>query len=448
MDFAWTDEQCQGHEQARLFAQRELAGTGAEELGEAPGKEAGRERWRERWRKCAGFGVQGLNLPVAHGGLGLDTRTAVHVLEGLGEGCSDNGLLLALGAQLWSVGMPLLRFGSEAQQRRWLPGLAQGESIGAFALTEAESGSDGLHVRTRAVAEAGGYRLEGVKAFVTNAPEAEVFVVVAASAAEAGYFGLTAFVLERGMAGLEVGPGLRKMGLETSPMAEVRLNGVWAPAEAVLGEVGGGGGVVRHTLEWERGCLLAPALGTMERLLQATTAHARGRKQFGRPIINFEAVGERLAEMRLRLEVSRLLLYQFAWLKDQGQAAGLQASMTKLYVSESLRRTAELAVHLHGAAGYMRELEYERTWRDAMASSLYSGTTEMQHNLIAESLLQPAAAAGERAAPSGRRLAGPAAAATSEPGAGPPSASALGRQRERGEAGVEYAPAGSGEAGR
>lgn len=385
MEFSWNEEQQRSFAQARKFAEQELQdapGAGSASSEEGP--------WRARWRACAGFGIQGLNIPAAYGGLGLDTRTAVRVLEGLGQGCNDNGLLMALGAQLWSVNPPLVEFGTAEQKGTWLPPLAQGAVVGAFALTEPESGSDVFHLRTRAYPERGGYRLEGCKTFITNAPLADVFLLFAATDPHAGYFGLTSFLVRRVVEGVEVGPALAKMGLESSPMAEVRLNGVWVGPEAVLGEVGGGGAVLLHTLEWERGCLLAPALGTMERLLQATVGYARARKQFGRPIIEFEAVGRQLAEMRLRVEVARLLAYQFAWLKDQQQPAGVQASMVKLYLSESLRRCSELAVHLHGASGYLRDLEFERTWRDAMASSLYSGTTEMQHNLIAESLLRPA----------------------------------------------------------
>lgn len=393
MDFSWTEEQRQGYEQARQFALRELAVTptdgaaGADDCRE----DSSLALWRERWRRCAGFGVQALNIPSRFGGLGLDTRSAVHVLEGLGFGCADNGLLMALGAQIWSVVPPLLSFGSEEQKQTWLPHLADGQCVAAFALTEPESGSDVFHLRMRALPEAGGFRLHGSKTFITNAPVADLFLLFAATEANAGYFGLTAFLLSREQQGLEIGPLLHKMGLESSPMAELRLEAAWVPPAAVLGEVGGGGAIVLHTLEWERGCLLAPALGTIDRLLQATTAYARARKQFGRPIVEFEAVGEKLAEMRLRLELSRLLAYQFAWLKDQGRSASVEASMTKLYVSESLRRCAELAVHLHGAAGYTRDLEFERDWRDAMASSLYSGTTEMLHNVIAESLLRPSA---------------------------------------------------------
>jgi L-prolyl-PCP dehydrogenase len=387
MEFAWSDEQQQGYENARRLGR---------ELGPPPvvGDAAA---WRRRWQRCADFGIQALPVPAAYGGLGAEVRAAVRVLEGLGAGCGDNGLLMGLGAQLWSVAAPLLEFGSASQKRQWLPPLAGGSAVGAFALSEPGSGSDVFHLRTVALPEREGYRLDGEKVFITNAPLADLFLVVAATRPQGGYFGLTAFMVPRSSPGLEVGPELRKMGLESSPMAGVRLEGVWVPREAVLGEVDGGGAVVMHTLEWERGCLLAPALGTMERLLQVSTDYTRARRQFGRPVIEFEAVGALLAEVRLRLELSRLILYEFAWMKDRGLSAGLQASMVKCYVSESLRRTAEIAVHLHGASGYMRELEFEGVWRDAMASSLYSGTTAMQHNLIAESLLRAPARREEAA---------------------------------------------------
>ncbi|MGH9467883.1 MAG: acyl-CoA dehydrogenase family protein [Terriglobales bacterium] len=387
MDFSWSEEQQQAYAQARAFAERELRYTPS-------GADAA--VWRERWDKCARFGLQGLNIPARYGGLASDTLSALHVLEGIGRGCDDNGLLMGLGAQLWSVNPPLLAFGSEEQKQQWLPLLARGSAVGAFALTEPESGSDVFHLHTHARAESGGFRLSGVKTFITNAPRADLFLLFASSAAGGGYFGLTAFLLPRTLEGLEIGPPMQKMGLETSPMSEVRLDEVWVPAQAVLGETGGGGAVLRYTLEWERGCLLAPALGTIERLLESTAVYTRERKQFGRPVFEFEAVARQLAEMRLRLELARLLVYEFAWHKDQHLPAAVQASMVKLYLSESLRRASELAVHLHGASGYMRELEFERNWRDAMASSIYSGTTEMQHNLIAESLLRaPVARGGE-----------------------------------------------------
>lgn len=386
MECCWTEEQRRGAREARQFAERELNGHLSERLS------AG-ELDRSLWRRCAGFGVQGLMTPAEYGGIGLDVRSSLCVLAGLGRGCLDNGLLMALGAQLWSVVPPLLTFGSEAQKRQWLPALSGGDCIGALALTEAEGGSDALRLRARAEAEGGGFRLHATKQFVTNAPAADLFLVFAATDPAAGYMGISAFLVPRLSAGLSVSPPLRKMGLESGPMGEVRLDGVLVGSEAVLGAVGGGGAVLACTLEWERGGLLAPATGTMERLLQQTLAYTRARKQFGRPIIQFEAVGQQLAEMRLRIELSRLLLYQFASLKDLNRPAAAEASMTKLYVSESLRYCAATALHLHGAAGYTKDYEFERVWRDAMASSIYSGTTEMQYNLIGESLLRAAPAA-------------------------------------------------------
>lgn len=388
MEFSWTDEQQTGCRQAREFAEREL-NDGLRE------REQRGELSRELWLRCARFGIQGLTIPETWGGLGLDVRSAVRILEGLGEGCHDNGLLMSLGAQVWSVTIPLLQFGNAEQKQFYLPRMASGEWIGAFALTEAQGGSDAFRLMTRAERHGSGFRLRGSKVFITNAPVADLFLVFATTDPAAGYFGITAFLLPPGLAGLSIGAPTHKMGLQTSPMAELHFDDVAVDESMVLGEVGGGGAVVRPTLEWERGLLLAASLGTMQRLLQVTAQYTRERKQFGRPIMDFEAVAHQLAEMRLRLELSRLLVYQFAWLKDQHRSAGLEASMTKLYVSESLCRVAELAMHLHGAYGYTREYEFERDWRDAMASTIYSGTTEMQKNLIAESLHRLAARAIE-----------------------------------------------------
>lgn len=388
MEFSWTEEQQAGCRQAREFAQQELN----DGLSE---REQRGELSRDLWVRCARFGIQGLTIPEIWGGLGLDVRSAVCVLEGLGEGCLDNGLLMSLGAQVWSVTIPLLHFGSVEQKQFYLPRMANGEWIGAFALTEAQGGSDAFRLTTRAERHGSGFRLRGSKVFITNAPVADLFLVFAATDPSAGYFGTTAFLIPRGLSGFSIGVPTHKMGLQTSPMAELHFDDVEVDESMVLGEVGGGGAVVRSTLEWERGLLLAAALGTMQRLLHATAQYTRDRKQFGRPIMEFEAVAHQLAEMRLRLELSRLLVYQFAWLKDQRRSAGVEASMTKLYVSESLCRVAEMAMHLHGAYGYTRDYEFERDWRDAMASTIYSGTTEMQKNLIAESLHRPAARAVE-----------------------------------------------------
>lgn len=390
MDFSWTEEQQSGFQQARTFARQELN----QDLRQ---REQRGELDRNLWLRCAHFGLHGLVVPELWGGLGLDVRSAVRILEGLGEGCQDNGLLISLSAQLWSVVIPLLQFGRPEQKQAYLSAFARGECIGAFALTEPQGGSDAFRLLTRADRQGSGFRLNGSKVFVTNAPVADVFLVFAATEPGGGFFGITAFLLPRTLPGLSVGSPSHKMGLETSPMAEIHLDDVEVTQDLVLGEVGGGGAVVRYTLEWERGLLMSPALGTMQRLLQATVQYTRERRQFGRPIMEFEAVAHQLAEMRLRLELSRLQVYHFAWLKDQQRPASAEASMTKLYLSESLCRVTELALHLHGGYGYMRDYEFERDWRDAMASTIYSGTTEMQKNLIAESLHRPAVRAVEEA---------------------------------------------------
>ena len=391
MDFTWSEEQQTAFEQARAFAHRDL--------NDNSGDDTVAPAWRPHlWERCARFGLLGLGVPARWGGVEWDVRSAIRILEGIGEGCRDNGLLLAVGAQLWSVTRPLLAFGSDAQKDAWLPRLCGGEAVAAFALTEAHGGSDALHLRTVAEPCGSGFRLQGGKAFITNAPCADLFLLLARRRGAEGWFALTAFLVPRATPGLSIGPPLHKMGLATSPMADLFLDAVEVGPEAVLGEVGGGASVLQHTLEWERGCLLAPALGTMTRLLQSSIDFTRQRQQFGRPIIEFEAVAHQVAEMSVRRDLSRLQAYHFAWLKDHGRSSPAAASQVKLVLSENLRWVAERAMHLHGALGYTRAFEFERCWRDAMASSLYSGTTEIQKNLIAEGLYRQPATVGDQGA--------------------------------------------------
>ncbi len=380
MHAGWSEEQQRLFEQARQFAAQELE----------PGRLLREQQplgLRDGWRRCARFGLFAMTVPEQWGGLGQSALANVAVMEGLGEGCSDNGLLLSLGAQLWSVLPPLLHFGTPAQLERYLPGMISGEIISAFALTEPGSGSDTSRLQCHAEAIGQNYLISGQKTFISNAPVADLFLVFATTAAGAGPFAISAFLVERNNLGIRIGPLMEKMGLHSSPMSEMWLEEVEVPATQMLGSPGSGGMVMRYALEWERGLLLAPAVGTMQRLLQQTLLYCRERKQFGRPILQFEAVAHQLAEMSLRLEVSRLLLENFARLKDAGRSAVTQAAMTKLYVSESLNFVSATALHLHGANGYTTAYPLEREWRDARAASIYSGSTEMQRNLIAEALL-------------------------------------------------------------
>jgi alkylation response protein AidB-like acyl-CoA dehydrogenase len=338
------------------------------------------------WGACAKFGVLGLPVPERYGGLEKDLPTVAYALEGLGHGCADNGLLFALGAQLWSVQMPILLFGTDAQKDRFLPDLVAGRSVGAHAVTEPGSGSDAFSLSTTAVRDGSGYALTGHKTFITSAPLADVFLVVTTLDASKGSGGLTAFLVEKGASGLEVTQPDEKMGLRTCALGDVFLDGCHVSEEQMLGGPGAGSAVFATAMEWERTFILAPALGAMRRLLERCIEYARERRQFARPIGKNQAIGDMIVDMQLRLDTSRLLVYRTASLKQAGKRLTVEPSQVKLHVSESWVQSALAAVQIHGGSGYMRSLGFERELRDAIASRIYSGTSEIQRVIIASFL--------------------------------------------------------------
>ena len=376
MDFTWTEEQMALKRAAAEFARREL------NQGLVERDEASRFS-RESWRKCAEFGIQGSFIPQEYGGLGNDPLTTMLIMEGLGCGCRDNGLLFALNAHMWSVEQPLLAAGSEAQKRRFLPGLCSGELLGAHGMTEPDSGSDAYSLRSTAVRRGEGYVLNGTKTMITNAPEADLAVVFASTDPDRGQWGVTAFLVERATPGFHLGPDMHKMGLRTSGMGELVLADCYVPETNRLGPEGSGASLFASAIEWERSCILGGCIGTMERQLDACIAYARERRQFGQTIGKFQSVSNRIADMKVRLETARLILYQVAWRKMNGRSAALEAAIAKLYISESLVSSSLDAVRIHGGYGYLTELEVERDLRDAIGATLYSGTSDIQRNIIA-----------------------------------------------------------------
>ena len=378
MDFTWSEHASELHRAAADFGAS--LNVGLEE------RDALATFSLDAWRSCAEFGVLGLHLPSRYGGLEEELPTVAYALEGLGYGCHDNGLLFALGAQMWSVQVPILLFGSEEQKERFLPGLAGGSLLGAHSVTEPEAGSDVFSLRTRAVRDGSVYVLEGLKTFSTNAPVAEVFVVLATVDPALGSRGLTAFLVERDTPGLSVSEPDEKMGLRTSAMGDVVLEGCRVGADRMLGPEGAGAAVFASAMEWERSYILAPALGTMRRQLEQCVAYARVRRQFGRPIGKNQSIADSLVDMQLRLESARLLTYRTAALKEAGKRLTVEPSQVKLQVSESWVQNSLEALQIHGGSGYMRELGLERELRDAIASRIYSGTSQIQRVIIASYL--------------------------------------------------------------
>lgn len=340
----------------------------------------------EGWKKCGQFGIQGLPVPSEFGGRGAEPLTTVGVLERLGYACKDNGLLFSINAHLWTVVMPLITGGTEAQKQKYLPGLSNGTLIGGNAMTEPDSGSDAFSLATTARRVGDKYLLNGTKSFVSNGPVADLFTVYATVDASKGPQGVTVFLVEKGARGLAVVRKVEKMGLRTAPTGELLLKECEVPAANRIGEEGAGAVLFSRSMTWERGCILASAVGSMQRLLETCLRYARTRQQGGQPIGKYQHVAGRIVDMKVRLETARQLLYHGAWLRSQGKTGFLEAAMVKLYLSDCWVKCCEDAIQIHGGRGYLVECELERELRDALGSRLYSGTSEIQKNLIASLL--------------------------------------------------------------
>jgi alkylation response protein AidB-like acyl-CoA dehydrogenase len=379
MDFGFTEEQLAVKKSAARFAQKALN----DEMIE---RDRDGSFSRELWSKCADFGIQGSAFPHRYGGSDADILSTMLLMEGLGYGCKDSGLIFAINGQMWTVQMPILRFGSEAQKDRYLPKLCSGEWIGAHGMTEPDSGSDAFSLRTSARLEGDHYILTGTKTFSTMATVANVFMVFATVDKRKGFMGVTAFIVERDFPGFSVGKDIGKMGLRTAPMAELILEDCRVPVENRLGREGNGAAIFEDAIEWERSCILASLLGGMERQLERCVEYAKLRKQFGKPIGKYQSVANKIVDMKVRMETARLVLYKLAWMKQAHGKATMDAAIAKLYLSESWIKSCLDAIQIHGGYGYTTEYELERDLRDSVASTLYSGTSEIQRNIIARYL--------------------------------------------------------------
>lgn len=342
---------------------------------------------RDGWNACADFGLQGILVPEVLGGMGLDAVDYAAIMEGIGCGSKDNGLIFSIGAHILTCVIPLLHHGSQEIQEKYLTKLGSGEMIGASAMTEADSGSDVYALETTAEKTTDYYVLNGNKTFVTNAPVADVFIVYAATNPSKGFFGLSCFLIEREAEGLFIGNKMEKMGLRTSPMADLGFSNCRVPVSRLIGEEGAGGIMFSSSMEWERGLILANCIGIMDRQLKACLKYANTRKPGTQVIGKYQSIAHKLSEMKVRLETSRLMLYNVAWIKSKKKTATVESSVAKLYISESYIQNCRDAMQIHGGYGYMAEYELERELRDALASSFYSGTSEIQKNIISSMLL-------------------------------------------------------------
>jgi alkylation response protein AidB-like acyl-CoA dehydrogenase len=377
MEFSLADEQVLLRKEIIRFAHNELNAGVVD-------RDRDRRFPREEWLACGRMGYQGFPVPEEYGGGGLDPLTTALSLEALGYGCHDTGLVFSLCAHLLACVIPVWKFGSEEQKRKYLPGLCNGTTIAVNAMSEPGSGSDAFSLQTRAVRDGAGWRINGTKVFASNGPVADLALVFALTdPAKKAHGGISAFLVEKGTRGFRVGQRFEKMGLRTSPMGELVFEDVYVPADSILGQPGGGAEHFAHAMNWERVCLFAAHVGVMERLLERAVEQARTRKQFGQTIGKFQAVSHRIADMKVMLEAARLLTYRAAWKLERDRTVSLDASIAKLFVSESLMQTALGTIQVFGGYGYMTDYEVERALRDAVAGTLYSGTSEMQRNIIA-----------------------------------------------------------------
>jgi butyryl-CoA dehydrogenase len=331
------------------------------------------------------MGLMGVEIPEQYGGTGADFFTSILIVEELSR--VDPAVSVLVDVQNTLVLNALLRWATDDQKARFLPGLAT-DTVGAYALSEAGSGSDAFALACRATPEGGDWVLNGHKLWITNGGEAGLFIVFANVDPEAGYKGITAFLVERESDGFSVGKKEDKLGIRASSTTELVFENVRLPAENVLGEVGVGYKIAIETLNEGRIGIGAQMLGLAQGALDHTVRYVQEREQFGRPIGRFQGVQFQLAEMATEIEAARLLVYNAARLKDAGQSFVTQAAMAKLYASEAAQRVASTCIDLHGGYGFTKEYPVEKFYRDAKIGTIYEGTSNMQKQTIAKALLR------------------------------------------------------------
>ena len=379
MNFTPTDEQRMLQEAVRSFAEKEVRPVAArmDREGEYP---------RGLVKKLAEIGLMGAFIPAEFAGSGMDLVSYVMAMEEICKAWASLGVIMTVNNSL--VCDPIYRFGTKTQKARYLPALARGERLGCYALTEPGAGSDAGGLQTRATREAGAYRLNGTKLFITNGKHADFAIVYAVTDPSRGKRGISAFLVEKGTEGFSVGKLEDKLGLRSSDTAELLFHDCRVPEENRLGPENEGFKIALATLDGGRIGIAAQALGIAQGCLEAALAYAKQRKQFGEPIANFQAIQWMLADMSSEIEAARGLAYRAAWLRQKGAPVSQEAAMAKLFASEAANRAAYKAVQIFGGYGYIKEFPVERYFRDARITTLYEGTSEIQRLVIARNLIQ------------------------------------------------------------
>jgi len=363
---------------ARDFAEKEIAPIAAEhdETGEFP---------YATIKKMGQLGLMGIEVPEAYGGAGLDTLAYVLAMEEISKVDAAHGTIMSVNNSLVCFG--LNRFGSEAQKRNYLTPVASGQKIGAYSLTEPMSGSDAGNMRSRAVRDGADYVINGRKSWVTSAPVADVILLFTMTAPEKKHKGISAFLIDTDRPGFARGKTEPKLGIRASATSEIVFDNYHCPAENRLGEEGEGFKIAMTVLDAGRIGIAAQGLGIEEAAYAASVAYAREREAFGAKIGEFQGIQFKIADMKTRIEAARLLIYDAALAKERSKTSGerytLQASMAKLFASETAMFCAHAAVQIHGGLGYSKELPLERYFRDAKITEIYEGTSEIQRLVIA-----------------------------------------------------------------
>ncbi len=330
-------------------------------------------------KQCFEMGLMGIEIPEQYGGSGCSFTLATLTIEALAK--TDPSVSVMVDVQNTLINNIFLNFGNEEQRKKYLPQLCSGK-VGSYCLTEPNSGSDAFALKTRAFDEGDHYRIEGKKVFITNAKEAEIFVVFANLDPEKGYKGITAFVVEKGTEGLSLGKKEKKLGIRASSTCEVLFDNVKVPKDAAVGEIGKGYKIAIETLNEGRIGIAAQMLGLAGGALAGAMKYASEREQFGNSIAKFQGVQFQLAQMEVKLEAAKLTVYNAARLKDAGKPFIREAAISKYYVSEVAEEIASLALEIYGGYGFIKEFPAEKFYRDAKIGKLYEGTSNMQLQTI------------------------------------------------------------------
>ncbi len=379
MNFELTEEQNLIREMVRSFAETEVAPSAAER------DENERFDRALMYDRLGELGLTGIVFPEEYGGAGADYISYAIAVEELSRVCGSTGVTLS--AHLSLCANPIYMFGTEEQKQKFLVPLAKGEKCGGFGLTEPSAGSDAGGTKTTATREGNEWILNGSKIFITNAGEAEIYVVLARSDKSAEkHRGISAFIVEKGTPGFSFGKKEKKMGIRSSPTMELVFENCHIPAENLLGQEGQGFKVAMKTLDGGRIGIAAQALGIAQGALDATLAYTKEREQFNKPIAAFQGVSFQLADMATQIEAARLLIYNAAYRASAGLSYSQESAMAKLFASETAMRVTTQAVQLHGGYGYTREFPVERMMRDAKITEIYEGTSEVQRVVIGAAL--------------------------------------------------------------